>query len=71
MSFSISCSLLPYLYILCYLDSPITPSVDPVLVLIRNVICFSSDFRILNLQIFFLVFPSVPKLLIYNRSEVI
>lgn len=67
MSFSLSSSPLPYLYILCYLDSPIAPFVDPVLVLLRNVLCVSSDFRILNLQNFFLVFPSVPKLLIYNR----
>lgn len=50
---------------------PITPLVDPVLVLLRNVLCVSSHFRILNLQSFSLVFPSVPKLLTYNRSQVI
>jgi len=41
-----------------------TPLVDPVLVLARNVLCVSSDFRVLNLQNVFLVFSSAPKLLI-------
>lgn len=47
MSFSISSCSLSHLYSLCYLDSPISPLVDPVLVPLRNILCITSKFRIL------------------------